>query len=74
MTLPSSCTINDLIDLYFADQETQNKMSQWGLVEVSTDGSFKRKLNREEDPANIVNFWGQGKEQMKFVIEERINH
>ena len=49
-------------------------MSQWGLVEVSTDGSFKRKLNREEDPANIVNFWGQGKEQMKFVIEERINH
>ncbi|KAI6654620.1 Intersectin-1-like [Oopsacas minuta] len=74
LTLPASCTITDVIDLYFANENVPNRLSHWSIVEVSKDGTYKRKLNKEEDPSSIVNFWGQGKEEMQFFLEETINH
>ena len=70
ITLPSNCTINDLLDLYFDDQETLTNAYHWNVLEVALDTSFKRKLAKDETPSNIVNFWGQGKDLLKFVIEK----
>ncbi|CAI8018886.1 Guanine exchange factor for Rac 30 [Geodia barretti] len=74
LRIPSQGRVEDVVRKYFRPRPERSR--QWTLVAQSLDESFQRLLGDDEDPGEVVDFWGKSKDQMRFVLKQTMatNH
>lgn len=70
LRIPPESTVDEVVRMYF--KVKPDSSLAWSLIEQSTDTTVHRLLEAQEDPSQVVDFWGKSRDLMRFLLKQSI--